>query len=271
MDTYFQTISLESPAIVYNELLIPRLLEPWNRSLLELTSLQPGEWVLAAPPWSESLISMASEKVGPTGRVVAAGPAVALVKSRFNPGPGSAPIDEVETTPLSLNVPPHWFEAAFCQQGLQHYPQPEIILREIHTALKPHGRLGLSIWQQSERNPLFDALHEVLVEIQIKKDPTRTFQQGLLWYDSRQLVTLLSNCGFQNIHITLETIPIIFEGGIPQILASINTNSLWNTTSTMSPREQGIFEQKLVDRLKPFVQDDKIAYWASAYMALATA
>ena len=75
----------------------------------------------------------------------------------------------------------------------------------------------------------------------------------------------------QKIRVTLETLPLVFEGGVPHFLASINAETLWNQISELCPWEQGFFEQKLVDRIKPFVRDDKIIYWAAAYIVVATA
>lgn len=54
------------------------------------------------------------------------------------------------------------FDIAFCQQGLQFFPDQPAALREMHRVLAPGGRLVLSVWREIERSPGFVALAEAL-------------------------------------------------------------------------------------------------------------
>jgi SAM-dependent methyltransferase len=54
------------------------------------------------------------------------------------------------------------FEIAFCQQGLQFFPDPSTALREMHRILVPGGRLVLSVWREIERSPGFAVLADAL-------------------------------------------------------------------------------------------------------------
>ena len=55
----------------YDELLVPRLFEPWAKLLLDEAELQPGECVLDIATGPGTVARLAAMRVGAQGRIVA--------------------------------------------------------------------------------------------------------------------------------------------------------------------------------------------------------
>ena len=55
----------------YDELLVPRLFEPWAKLLLDEAGLQPGECVLDIATGPGTVARLAAMRLGPQGGVVA--------------------------------------------------------------------------------------------------------------------------------------------------------------------------------------------------------
>ena len=77
---------------------------------------------------------------------------------------GLAPRAEfLEASALDLPFAPDSFDRAFCQQGLQFFPDKVRALSEAQRVLKPGGQLGAAVWTfAGDGNPVFAAFEEIL-------------------------------------------------------------------------------------------------------------
>ena len=94
------------------------------------------------------------------------------------------------------------FDVAFCQQGLQFFPDRPTALREMYNrVLATGGRLVLSVWSKIERSPGFAVLAEALAR-HISREAGALMTAGPFALSSPEdLRALLVGASFE--HITI--------------------------------------------------------------------
>jgi len=95
------------------------------------------------------------------------------------------------------------FSIAFCQQGLQFFPDKAKALEEIKRVLMPDGRLILTVW--SGISPLFEALAQA-IEDKISQKLAVQSLAPFAFRDEQIITDLIGKAGFSNIETTTLTI-----------------------------------------------------------------
>ena len=85
------------------------------------------------------------------------------------------------------------FDVAFCQQGLQFFPDKPAALREIRRVLAPNGRLVLTVW--SAISPLFQAVSDSL-RIRVSEAAADQAVHPFAFRDGDVIAALLAGAGF---------------------------------------------------------------------------
>ena len=110
----------------------------WAADLVDRAALQPGERVLDVACGTGVVARVAAERVGSTGRVAALDVnSGMLAVARSLPAVTGAPVEWHEGSALALPFPDAAFDVAFCQLGLQFFPDRPKALREIRRVLVP--------------------------------------------------------------------------------------------------------------------------------------
>jgi ubiquinone/menaquinone biosynthesis C-methylase UbiE len=147
-DTGFQFTDDAVPR-AYEEVMVPRLFEPWALLLLDECNLGPNAVVLDVATGPGTVARSAAKRIGPGGRVVATDisrPMLDVASSKLS-SPDSAPITYIESPAAPLGVDSAAFDFVLCQQGLQFFPDRLAALSEMRRALKPGGgQLAIATW-----------------------------------------------------------------------------------------------------------------------------
>src|SRR5215831_15347104 len=104
-DTGFQFTDDAVPR-AYEEVLVPRLFEPWALLLLDECNLRPNAAVLDVATGPGTVARVAAKRIGPGGRVVATDisrPMLDVANSKTS-SPDSAPITYIESPAAPLGV-----------------------------------------------------------------------------------------------------------------------------------------------------------------------
>ena len=153
------TSSVASPAEMYESFYGPAIFEPCTRVLLEKVPPRPGEAVLDLACGTGQVARRAASMVGDEGRVVALDVNPGMLEvGRSLPRPPGAPVEWVEGDAVSLDLPDRSFDLVLCQQGLQFFPDRACALEQVHRVLRPGGRIGVAVWQGTDRHPLYAAM-----------------------------------------------------------------------------------------------------------------
>lgn len=179
----------------YQAIIVPAILGPAAQALVDHAGLEPGTTVLDVGCGTGAAARLAAERVGPRGRVVGADlNAAMLAVAREQPSTG-APIEWIEGSALSLDLPSRTFATVLCAQTLQFIPDRAAALSEMHRVLAPGGHLALSVWAPIERSRYFDALTRA-IDDQLGSSVAAALRAAFSLSSRDQVLDLLSAAGF---------------------------------------------------------------------------
>jgi len=144
---------------IYEQSLVGPLFRPWVAPLLDDVEFGPHDALLDVACGTGIVARVASERLGPGGRVVGVdlNPQMLAVARRVAPA-----IDwrqgDAGALPLGTD---ERFDVVVCQQGFQFFPDRAAAARQMHRALASGGRLGLSSWQHDDEFGLLRSLREI--------------------------------------------------------------------------------------------------------------
>jgi ubiquinone/menaquinone biosynthesis C-methylase UbiE len=148
-----------SAAAIYEEQKVPAIFLPLAEATLDAVPLFGDDSVLDVACGTGIVARKARERVGPSARIVGVDLNEGMIGAARNLTDTCSRSCEWHTADVTkLPFEDGTFSVAFCQQGLQFFPDQELALREIKRVLQPDGRIALTVW--SEANDLFKALAE---------------------------------------------------------------------------------------------------------------
>jgi SAM-dependent methyltransferase len=198
----------------YEKLLVGPVFRPWAQQLIDRTPLAPGARVLDVACGTGIVARLALPRVGAEGRVVGVdrgAPMLAVartVEPRIDWREGDAaqlPLGDDET-----------FDAVFCHQGLQFFPDKPAALSAMRRALVPGGRLAIGVWGSLRENSIFHDLGRIAEEfVGPIQDARHSFT------DADLLARLVTEAGFSDVNVEPVTMEVHFEND-PAILTRLN-------------------------------------------------
>lgn len=257
----------------YDDILVPRLFEPWAQLLLDQLEPQTGQAVLDVACGPGSLTRHVAQRVGSMGRVTGCdlSPAMLEIARSKAPFDNSAPIDYVECPADSLGLPDGVFDLVTCQQGVQFFPDRPAALAEMRRVLRPGGRLGIAVWCVIEDCPPFAALATALGRV-LGADTEAAYRSGPWGFtDAASLVRLVEEGGFTNVRVRRFELPIVFEGGPSQLLLTLRAAPVTKTLSQFSESDQRALAGALEEASRPFNSDGTLRSRAASHIVIAEA
>jgi ubiquinone/menaquinone biosynthesis C-methylase UbiE len=255
----------------YDEIMVPRLFEPWGELLLDQTKPKSGQAVLDVACGPGTVTRLAALRVGTSGRVVGCdlSPAMLeLARSKTSVGP-SAPIEYLECPADSLRVPDDVFDLVTCQQGLQFFPDRAAALIEMRRALRPGGQLGVAIWCAIEDCPPFAALANALGRV-LGAETATAYENGPWGFgDSDSLARLVEENGFTNVNVRRYELPLTFEGGPGQLLLTLHAASVATAIAQLTEADRSALAAAVEEAAQPITVDGAVRSHAASYILTA--
>ncbi|HVM09101.1 MAG TPA: methyltransferase domain-containing protein [Acidimicrobiales bacterium] len=192
-----------SPAEAYQAYYGPAIFEPLSEQVLALAAPSPGDRVLEIASGTGILARKLAAATGPAGRVVGIdlNPKMVEVAQRLG---GDEAVEYHQGDGTALDLPDGGFDAVYCQQGLQFFPDRAAGAREMRRVLEPRGRAVVITWHGLDAHPLFAALadaeepHLAASGVEIDRaELVAPFSLG----NADDLVTLLRDAGFTEVEI----------------------------------------------------------------------
>lgn len=136
----------------YERLLAPALNAAPAADAVAIAMLRPGERVLDVACGTGIVVRAAAPRVAPGGSVTGADidPAMLAVAQSVVRAPDGGTITWHRASAQAMPFGNGAFDAAFCLQGLQYFPDCAAALREIRRVLSPGGRLVAVVWSALE-------------------------------------------------------------------------------------------------------------------------
>lgn len=256
----------------YDEIMVPRLFEPWAELLLDEVEPQSGEAVLDIACGPGTVTRQAAHRVGKSGRVTGCdlSPAMLeLARSKIS-FEGSAPIDYRECPADSLAVSDHAFDVVTCQQGVQFFPDRAAALREMRRVLRPGGRLGIAVWGAIEDSPPFAALANAVEQI-LGVEDADTYRAGPWGFgDSDSLLQLVQDNGFSDVSLRRRELPVVFEGGPTQLFLTLHAASVAAKLAQLSETDLSAFEVAAEEACRLITHDGIVRSYATSHVVTAS-
>jgi len=150
---------------LYETYLVEGLFAPWAEVLID--TVQPAGQCLDIACGTGIVSRKLSDLSQVTGvKAIDVAPpmidkAVALQKEKD----WAAKVDFQVASALELPFDANSFDAIFCQQGLQFFPDKPAALREAARVLKPDGSMIFGVWTSAhDGNPVFGAFENIVAE-----------------------------------------------------------------------------------------------------------
>jgi SAM-dependent methyltransferase len=252
---------------VYDELMVPRVFEPWAKLVVDLLAVAPGEAVLDVACGPGSVARVAAGRVGTAGRVTGCdlSPAMLAVGQAKPPVDGGAAITFLEAPADRLPVQDAAFDVVVCQQGLQFFPDRAAAVAEMLRALRPGGRLGVAVWTEIDRSPAWSAVADAIEEVAGAELAAR--YRGGPWGfpDGQRLAALLEDAGFQDVRISKHVLPVTFERGPAQVAATLAASGIAEQVGQLSSEER----QRLVQTVASAIGSGSIDSEMESNIAIA--
>jgi len=193
-----------SAAEIYERALVPAVFASWAPLVVALANPQPGERVLDIACGTGVVARLAAERVGRTGDVFGLdlNPGMLAVAASVaaNAPATSASITWREGSVTKIPLPDAAFDVAYCQLGLQFFPDRPAALREMHRVLVSGGRLGIMVWRGIEHSPGFQVLAAAL-ERHVSAEAGGIMRAPFNLGEAEELRTLIAAAGFREITI----------------------------------------------------------------------
>ncbi|WFL78885.1 class I SAM-dependent methyltransferase [Altererythrobacter arenosus] len=189
-----------TPPDLYHEYLSPAF-EPWANALLE--SLPPQGLVLDIA-CGTGLVSRKVAEDGAVDAIKAIDVAPPMISKAEGLGLGRG--SKIEYSMASADDLPFRdgeFECAYCQQGLQFFPDRLAAMKEIRRVLGSGAKAAISTWTfAADGNPVFDAFEQIIAE-ELGPDllPFGPFSFGNRW----EIEDLASDAGFKVVSLEKES------------------------------------------------------------------
>ena len=264
---FWETVS--ETAEFYERELVPALFEPWAAELVELVSPQPGERVLDLACGTGLVARKAATRLAGTGEIVGVdlNPGMLAVAHRSAAGVEPA-IRWRQASALDTGLPDESIDVAFCQQGLQFFPDRMAALRELHRVMAPDGRAAVSVWCDPYAPgyaPFWRAFEQHLADLPAALDFLRAV---FALDDAGELRGLLTDAGFRDVRVSRHTHHVraaSAEAWAGAFLGAAPVPGL----AEYDPKVLGRIADEVVAALRPYVKDDGLTFPISANVALA--
>jgi len=256
---------------IYDEIMVPRMFDPWAELLLDKLQLQNVQAVLDVACGPGTVTRRAAHRVGASGRVTGCdlSPAMLEIARARNSADASAPIEYVECPADSLRVPDDAFDVVTCQQGLQFFPDRPAALAEMRRALRPGGQLGIATWCAIGDCPPFAALAKALGLV-LGAESADAYESGPWGFsDSDSLARLVINSGFTNVEVRKYQLPLVFEGGPDQLLQTLRAASVATALAELPEADFAAFAAAVEEATRSITFDGIIRSHASSHILTA--
>lgn len=259
-------------AETYERALVPALFAPWAPQVVALADPKPGERVLDVACGTGLVARHASQRVGPTGKVVGLdlnpGMLAVAASSAAGQSPAGAPITWLEAGATDIPLPDGSFDIVYCQLGLQFFPDRPAALREMHRVLAPGGRLGLMVWRGIEGSPGFGMLAAALGR-HVSGEAAGVMRAPFALGDAEELRGLIGAARFRDIAIRSVQGTVRFPSVARFVEDQVAGSPLAGHVAKVSDEARGKLVGELGEALRPYLTGASLAFPIEAHLASA--
>lgn len=207
-------------AAQYERVLVPWILGPAARTLVERAGLERGQTVLDVGCGTGAAARFAAAKVGTAGQVIGIDVNAGMIEvARSRPAAEGAPIAWHTGSAYALPLEAERVDVVLCAQTVQFLADRAAALAEMYRVLRPGGRLGVSVWSALHESPYFHALVEAMAG-QVGEETAAGLRSAFGFSEAAALRTLIEQAGFRSVTVAAE--PISLELPAPTVFVPVH-------------------------------------------------
>jgi ubiquinone/menaquinone biosynthesis C-methylase UbiE len=192
----------------YQQILVPAIIGPAARALVDRADLGEGRAVLDVGCGTGAATRFAARKIGASGRVVGLDVNAGMIGvAQSMPSDAGAVIEWIENSAYELPFMEAEFDAVICAQTLQFLEHRPQALAEMYRVLKPGGSIALSHWCDIRDNPYFHALVQAIGR-HIGQDTAQGLNAAFSLPDADTVRALLAEAGFEDAKVNVEQLDL---------------------------------------------------------------
>lgn len=256
----------------YEEILVPRLFQPWAQRLLDLVEAEPGLAVLDVACGPGTVARLAAARVGPFGAVTGCDLSPPLLEIARAKGAveGGAAVEYIECPADRLAVADRAYDIITCQHGLQFFPDRLAALAEMQRAGRPGARAGIAVWGPIDQSPPFAGLSRAVERI-LGSEAGAAYRAGPWGFtDAEALLGLAATAGLGDVEVRRETMPITFEGGAGQLVGTLSVAGISGQVAALDEQGRARLLEALEEEVAPLTVQGEIRSETTAHLLLAT-
>ncbi len=185
-------------AELYEQFLVPTIFVPWAQHLLSKSPPQTGQNILDVACGTGIVARMAKARVGSTGRVVGADLNAGMLQVAKAVANDSL-IEWIESDVADTPLENECFNTAYCQQGLQFFPDKVGALKEIARLLHPNGLCFAVVAQSLDQNPLMRSQVDALTK-HVGADAANGIRSVCGLADGDEIAGLFEQAGYVDVN-----------------------------------------------------------------------
>lgn len=255
----------------YASVLVPAILGPAARALVDSSDLDTGDVVVDVGCGSGAATFAAAERVGRAGLVIGVdvNPAM-LAIARSTPRRDSVAIEWHEASAYALPVADESADAVLCAQVLQFLDDRPRGVAEMHRVLKPRGRLFASAWCSVESNPYFGALVES-VRVQLGEETAAGLHAAFSLSSLHALRGLLEHAGFTRIEVAARRLELDLPAPAEFVPRHLGATPLADTFASAPPAIRFGIVRHVTEALASYVHGTGLRVPFTTHLASAVA
>jgi SAM-dependent methyltransferase len=194
-----------SAAEAYEAVLVPAVFRPWAELMVREAGVIEGARALDVACGTGIVARCAARLSGARGRSTGIDIDPAMIEVARATSVREGQHVEYHCAPATdLPFEPAAFDAAFCQQGLQYFPDKQQALAELRRVLRPNGILAVTTWTEMEDN----AGHWAMIgALERRNIDAQDLRKPFALSDPASMRTLAENAGFERVRVQTVRLP----------------------------------------------------------------
>jgi len=254
---------------IYEEQKVPTLFRPLAELTLQHVELNEGDRVIDVACGTGIVARLVAEKIGKSGVVAGVDLNAGMIEAARLYSPAtSVDIGWHQCDVTDLPFADNSFDIAFCQQGLQFFPDKPAALSELRRVLAPDGTMILTVW--SSISPLFAAIADA-ADRYIGAEAATSALAPYAFRDGEVINSLITEVGFSRVE--MEILVVERRIGPPEkaIPNEIFGGTVGPFVSKLDESTQKALFADVAEALRDFVEHDGIIVPQEAHLIRAHA
>ena len=232
----------------YDAVMVPVLFDPWADLLLETLPPEPDWDVLDLAAGTGVVAGKLATRLGRGGSLTAAdisADMLAIAQRRVEASAADTAARFVEGPAHPLALDDVSFDAIYCQQGFQFFPDGGAAAAEMHRVARPGAAVAVSAWCPLSECGIFEMIAECLLAIG-EDEAAAAMGVPFDHMPARRFESLFASAGFGSLSIERVERDLVLERGLGHVRRFLYATPLAPRLAAFEERKRSEFETRLL-------------------------